>query len=56
MQAKLEKFPKKIGSQHGKSGPSGGDCPKCGEAVPPKAGFRFSSLKCPKCGASMGKQ
>lgn len=34
----------------------GGVCPKCKAEVPPKPGFRFSSLKCPKCGASMGKK
>ena len=33
-----------------------GHCPKCGTPVPPKPGFRFSSLTCPKCGASMGKK
>lgn len=31
----------------------GGTCPACKAEVPPKPGFRFSSLKCPKCGASM---
>ena len=31
----------------------GGHCPSCSAEVPPKPGFRFSSLKCPKCGASM---
>ncbi|MFH1379971.1 MAG: hypothetical protein ABII23_06810 [bacterium] len=31
----------------------GGHCPSCGAEVPPKPGFRFSSLTCPKCGASM---
>jgi hypothetical protein len=30
-------------------------CPSCKTEVPPKPGFRFSALKCPKCGASMGK-
>ena len=33
---------------------SAGLCPICKAEVPPKPGFRFSSLKCPKCGASMG--
>ena len=26
-----------------------GICPKCKTEVPPKPGFRLSSLKCPKC-------
>ncbi|OGS02747.1 MAG: hypothetical protein A2339_00345 [Elusimicrobia bacterium RIFOXYB12_FULL_50_12] len=29
-------------------------CPACKTEVPPKPGFRLSSIKCPKCGASMG--
>lgn len=33
-----------------------GRCPKCDAPVPPRPGFRFSSLTCPKCGASMGKK
>ena len=40
---------------HAKSNVAG-HCPSCGAEVPPKPGFRFSSLKCPKCGASMGKK
>ena len=31
-------------------------CPACQAEVPPKPGFRPSSLKCPKCGAAMGKK
>ncbi|MBI3550035.1 MAG: hypothetical protein HY078_13435 [Elusimicrobia bacterium] len=31
-------------------------CPKCAEKFPPKPGFRFTSLKCPKCGAALGKR
>jgi hypothetical protein len=31
-----------------------GYCPYCKAEVPPKPGFRFSSLKCPKCGKAMG--
>ena len=31
-------------------------CPDCKAEVPPKPGFRFSTLKCPKCGASMSKK
>lgn len=31
-------------------------CPKCGEYVPKKKGFRLSALTCPKCGASLGKK
>ncbi len=30
-----------------------GVCPACNAEVPHKPGFRFSSLKCPKCGVSM---
>ncbi|OGR95378.1 MAG: hypothetical protein A2902_05930 [Elusimicrobia bacterium RIFCSPLOWO2_01_FULL_64_13] len=30
-----------------------GLCPACKTEVPPKPGFRFSRLKCPKCGTSM---
>ncbi len=33
-----------------------GHCHKCGAEVPAKAGFRFSALKCPKCGAAMLKK
>ncbi|MFH1369186.1 MAG: hypothetical protein ABII64_08680 [Elusimicrobiota bacterium] len=33
-----------------------GICPACKAEVPPKPGFRLSSLKCPKCGASMAKK
>ena len=33
-----------------------GLCPACKAEVPPKPGFRFSSLKCPKCGAPMSKK
>ena len=33
-----------------------GVCPACKAEVPLKPGFRFSALKCPKCGASMGKK
>jgi hypothetical protein len=59
---------RKVGNyEHGggkTSGPSSaggraagaGICPSCGAEVPPKPGFRFSSLKCPKCGTSMGKK
>lgn len=31
-------------------------CPACKTEVPPKPGFRFSSLKCPKCGAALAKK
>jgi hypothetical protein len=31
-------------------------CPACRAEVPPKPGFRPASLKCPKCGAAMGKK
>lgn len=33
-----------------------GHCPACKTEVPAKSGFRFSALKCPKCGVSMGKK
>ena len=36
--------------------PVNGFCPKCKLEVPPKAGFRMSSLKCPKCGGSVVKK
>ena len=28
-------------------------CPSCKTEVPPKPGFRPSSVKCPKCGTAM---
>ena len=31
-------------------------CPACKAEVPPKPGFRFSMIKCPKCGAAMAKK
>jgi|GEM_PF-7032209 len=40
----------------GRPGRKAGHCPACKTEVPPKSGFRFSSLKCPKCGTLMGKQ
>ena len=33
-----------------------GRCPSCDTVVPAKPGFRLSTLKCPKCGAQLGKQ
>lgn len=33
-----------------------GHCPACKAEVPAKPGFRFSTLKCPKCGAAMVKK
>jgi len=47
------------GDLHGAGGRPGrgtGYCPACKTEVPAKKGFRFSSLKCPKCGTLMGKQ
>ena len=41
---------------HGKPSNPSGICPSCDAEVPPKPGFRFSSLKCPKCGTSMAKK
>ena len=55
MKSKYEKFPKKGGNPHDPAGRSGPVCPKCGAKVPPKPGFRDASLKCPQCGAAMGK-
>ena len=37
-------------------GSQAGICPACKTEVPQKAGFRLSSLKCPKCGRLMGRQ
>ena len=45
-----------IPGTQGKSGPIAGHCPACSAEVPPKPGFRFSALTCPKCGTSMGKK
>ena len=42
------------GSQQKSSG--AGICQACGAEIPPKPGFRLSSLKCPKCGAPAGKK
>jgi hypothetical protein len=33
-----------------------GRCSKCGADVPSKAGFRFSALKCPKCGGATARK
>jgi hypothetical protein len=33
-----------------------GKCPACGADIPAKPGFRFSALKCPKCGAAAVKK
>lgn len=41
---------------HGIQKISSGLCPACKAEVPPKPGFRFSALKCPKCGTSMAKK
>ena len=43
-------------NMHAKQKEGGGHCPSCNAEVPPKPGFRFSSLKCPKCGTAMGKK
>ncbi len=40
----------------GKTNNPGAFCPACKAGVPPKPGFRFSALKCPKCGAAMAKK
>lgn len=41
---------------HGKASSNACICPDCKTEVPAKPGFRFSSLKCPKCGKSMGNK
>jgi hypothetical protein len=43
-------------SVQGKPPATAGHCPACRAEVPFKPGFRFSALKCPKCGASMAKK
>jgi hypothetical protein len=40
----------------GAKAPAAGLCPQCKAEVPAKPGFRFSALKCPKCGAPMVKK
>ena len=40
----------------GVNAPAPGHCPACKTEVPAKPGFRFSALKCPKCGAAMVKK
>ncbi len=40
-------------NMRGKSQNPAGICPACKAEVPNKPGFRFSALKCPKCGISM---
>ncbi len=40
----------------GRAAPAAGHCPACKAEVPAKPGFRFSTLKCPKCGAAMVKK
>ncbi|OGH61340.1 MAG: hypothetical protein A3G34_04950 [Candidatus Lindowbacteria bacterium RIFCSPLOWO2_12_FULL_62_27] len=44
------------GNIHGNPQNPTGICTACGAEVPHKPGFRFSALKCPKCGASMRQQ
>ena len=41
-------------NHHNTNTGAGGICPSCKTEVKPKPGFRFSALKCPKCGRSMG--
>lgn len=55
MKPRYEKFATKGRNPHDSTGAPAGVCPKCQAEVPPKPGFRVSSLKCPKCGAAMGK-
>ena len=43
-------------SMHAKNQSGSGVCQACGAEVPPKPGFRFSALNCPKCGVSMSKK
>ena len=49
-------FGRKVGSLATGSAGAPGRCPKCAADVPAKPGFRFSALKCPKCGAAMAKK
>jgi len=42
-------------SLEGKNPDVAGLCPNCNTEIPPKPGFRVSSLKCPKCGTALGK-
>jgi hypothetical protein len=44
------------GRAGGNSAGAPGHCPACKAEVPAKPGFRFSALKCPKCGAAMVKK
>lgn len=41
-------------NHHNLNAGTAGICPFCKAEVPSKPGFRFSALKCPKCGKSMG--
>ncbi|MFI5344838.1 MAG: hypothetical protein ACHQ51_00540 [Elusimicrobiota bacterium] len=43
-----------LGSSAKATGASG-VCPACKAEVPAKPGFRLSTLKCPSCGAAMGR-
>ena len=47
---------KETGNFHGAPTKAAGICPACKAEVPAKPGFRFSALKCPKCGGSMAKK
>ncbi len=55
MKPRHDRFPKKGGNPFDQTGHSAGVCPKCAAPVERKAGFRTSALKCPKCGAAVGK-
>lgn len=56
MKPRHEKFLKHGQNPHDHSGVEGNVCAKCGVQTPAKAGFRASSLKCPKCGAAIKKR
>ena len=43
-------------SVNSKSENIAGTCSACQTEVPLKPGFRVSSLKCPKCGKTLGKK
>ena len=48
--------PRGAASAQVRSAKAVGHCSSCKTEVQPKPGFRFSALKCPNCGASMGRK
>ena len=53
-QAKISKVNDNLSGQPGAAGAV--KCPSCNTEIPPKPGFRLSSLKCPKCGTPAVKK